>query len=228
MYEVIKIILEAFFTKTDFSDLSEEYKKKQLRKIGADLFLLYVHVYEMVSCGENIVNSLEHFVERKDPQAGKWMRRMVIEQRMNLIKLMEDIQRLRHLLIVLDPESWKKLSFLFYDKKNLLDELINLMEDGSFPLIESTESDIRKLIENSQGREKYITEQKLYQEMENNLILSTVPWDENIFEKIREHLEKRNPRRQLEQIRAVLQKIRIVLGNNFSIQDVLLEISYRR
>jgi len=219
MYEIIKMIVEIFAKGMNLENLHEIHEKRKLREIGKELYLIYIHLNEIVVVGDKIVDELEEYLEDKQSYHSTSIMRRVVEQKLFLWQLQRDIRRCT-LLKFLDVESYMKLQPLIFDKFNLLDTLLDSMDEG-FPLLES--SDIRILTgEYYYSREAKIRRRNLRRNLSQRILDTS--WDESTCEKIKRNLEEREPRKNLNEIREVLEKIRMVLERNFSVADILLAV----
>lgn len=221
MYELIGLIGKILVKGLNLEDLSQIYDKKKLREIGARLFLFYVHLSDIVVDGEKIMRHLEEYVEDRNSYHSRAVMSNVVEQRISLEKLEREIRQLAIHLQVLDAKSYRELDSLIFEKRNILNTLLELMHLG-FPLLSS--SDIRTLTgEYRDTRGRRIRRRAAIREVEAR-ILST-SWDENTSGQIEKYLEEGKPWKNLEEIRGVLEQLRIALESNFSIDDILLGIS---
>ena len=93
MIELFKLIVEAV-TKA-IPNISTMRRDKELREIGSDLFLLYVRLNETLICAEEIVNSMEMYVQRMTKHlqqgddeyaltGGEWIAYKVEQQRLGV------------------------------------------------------------------------------------------------------------------------------------------------
>jgi hypothetical protein len=242
MLEIVKVILEVVGKALNPSEITKMRKEKKLRELGADLFLLYTHLNEILITGEEIIRSLEGYVSRMERHltqgddayaltAGSWVKNKIVEQSFSLRKFGRTAERFANEMQILDADAYRKLQPLISDKMNVLWGLISVMDGGYLPMLGPTEADLLMLAEQKKEDPHGSTFGKLSRighDLRVSSISSKVDWDENIYKQIKEYLLTREPRKQLEEIRIVLQQIRASLEGNFSLQDVLLEVGDRR
>jgi hypothetical protein len=218
--------------------IATRQREKRASKIGAELFLFYVQVNEAIVCAENIIDSLETYVERMGLHheyaltAGEWIEYQVEKQCINLARIGETMAHWREQLQILDGESFAKIIPLLRGKANALDSLLQAMRAKNLPLSvsqEDLENFARKALDAEASRdEKYRLQDEFANDVLNGSVSLQSPWDSEVCQVVVTYLQERNPRQQIAQIRTVLEKIRAALVANFSIQDVIMEVGDKR
>jgi hypothetical protein len=239
MLEMLRILADA--VSKALPALTKARRENKLRKLGAELFLLYVQINEALICAGRIVSSLEVYIERMSEHrqsgrdgvalnAGEWISFEIEKQTLNLARIGQTMQHLRTPLQIVDATSYAQLEPLIEGKRNALDLLLRVMRRGRLPIGVPSRSDALELIEAYRRsrlpwREGY---NELVDVLESKLaersVSSDSPWGENTYQIVSTYLETRKPRDEIAMIRAALDRLRECLEQNFSIQDVLLEV----
>lgn len=204
-------------------------------RLGAELFLIYVQFNEALVLAEQIVGSLEGYVERMTEHlqtgedkyaltAGEWIRDKAHQQLRNLTGIRNRLQRWSWTLQVLDGQATNELEFLLDRKSSALQALSRTIDNQLMPLRTTG------LLIDDQGAlhasdDRYPAHSLFYelgQELAANSVPMNQPWGPETLSIVKNYLARREPRQQLAEIRASLEKIRTALEANFSISDILL------
>jgi hypothetical protein len=242
MIELFKLIVEAV-TKA-IPNISTMRRDKELREIGSDLFLLYVRLNETLICAEEIVNSMEMYVQRMTKHlqqgddeyaltGGEWIAYKVEQQRLNLARVGRIMQRCAVQLQIVDAETYSSIVPLLKGKFNALDSLLTQMAQGAITIAGPTESEFRELLTSRPDAfSPDFREMEQYRELAGRVragsVSTQVPWDKQIYGIIVEYLNTRKPREQLQLIRNALGEMRTALERNFSIADIMLAVGDKK
>lgn len=222
MIEFVKLIVDMVAKAVPgIVSRSERDKSAQL---GAELFLLYVQLNEVLVRAEKITTMLERY----DPEAGRdnyWTRQALLElvpdQIADLRASAARLQDLNWELQVLDGRSYGALRFLLDLKMSALDVLAYAITVDHLPLgttsIVIDDAGIQSLPTMMSLR----SFQSLSSELYNELGLDN-PTRSDEARRIRAYLEQRHPRDELEAIRENLERLRDAIGEHFTIEDILL------
>lgn len=238
MFEIIKVILETLGKLLNPSELSKLAKDKKRREIGAQLFLVYVYLNEVIVCGESIISSLEVYIERMQLghahalTGGSWVSFKLNEQRLNIARLVTSIRRLSRELQIVDGEAYRQLMPLVEGKCNAIDGLLRILGDERLPLCGPTGRDVVAFAAESvhtrdRSELRHIIDDFMSQ-LEKQSVRTNVPWNENIFADIKTYVAQRKPREQLSYMREVAEQLRKSLEKHFSLSDILLEVGDRK
>ena len=243
MLDIIKMILDILSKFINPSEISRVHKEKRVRDLGAELFLLYVNLNEILLSAEQIIERLERYLKYVDDwmahghiayaMSASWAHNRKVEldqQLQNIIKLSGNLNRFGPQLQILNADAYSKLQKSFVSKTNILQNLIGLLRhmlhEKCLPVLPSNK--LESLLHPIQeGNFEIVpTWQQLFEESVS--FSDTSAWGPNTYKKIESFLNSGKPRQQLDDIRAALQQLHSTLRENFSIQDILLEVGDRR
>jgi hypothetical protein len=216
-------------------------RDSRLSEIGAELFLFYIQVNEALVCAEDIVSSLEVYVQRMSEHlatgtdsyaltAGGWITPKIARQCVNLAKIGETMQRWGRPLQIIDGESFAEIAVLLSGKRNALNTLLATMQARELPL-SATAEELHALARAAQraGRdEEHARLDQLDEAIRKDSVSLHSRWDPDVYRVVESYLRDRNPRQQVAQIRSVLEDIRSALEQNFSLTDVLMRVGDER
>lgn len=205
-------------------------------KLGAELFLVYVQFNEALVLAEEIVQSLEHYVDRMTNHlrtgedkyvlaAGEWFSDSIHEQLRNLEGIRNRIDGWKWELQVLDGKSTNDLRFLLSRKMSALRALADTIENEHLPLRTSgvlidDQGTLRSLADRP-AHDLFARYGELAKELTANSVPMNEPWGPKILAIVEGYLASRKPRQQLDEIRDSLEKIKVTLEANFTIGDIL-------
>ena len=208
-------------------------------KLGAELFLIYVQFNEALVLAEQVVSSLEVYVNRMTDHmrtggdkyaltAGNWVSDKIYQQLRNLQGIRNRIVRWKWELQVLDGQSTNEMRFLLDYKSSALEALARAIDGQRMPLrTTGILIDDRGVLRTSDGGSAY-GHRVRYNKLSEELVASSVPMDEpwgpEILAIVEDYLASRKPREQLDEIRTSLEKVRVALQANFSIGDILIRV----
>lgn len=249
MLEIIKMIVDLLGKFINPSEILKLRREKQIGDLGAELFLLYVNLNEILIAGEHMIDSWKYYLNRIDRRKGygydtytmsrSWAldrSRELHEQFQRIKKLSDGLSRCSAQLQILNAEAYLKISVLLFGwrKISLLRDLEGILRKGSMPLLSADMlNDALEILLRLDRDPNRNDENSLINTMEKSckeIIPLSDPsiWDSSVYKKIESYLNSGEPRQQLDEIRAVLQQLYSTLKDNFSIQDILLEVGDRR
>jgi hypothetical protein len=241
MLDFLKAILE-IVAKVVPTSLAARNKRK-LNDLGVELFILYAQVAEAMIYAEDIIRSVEIYIECIEHKLKTGGDRFPIDleqqsdidfklqaQRANLAKIGDTIDRWILYLNIIDSESLARLMPLLLEKCSVLNSLLWIMGQGRIPVIGPSGSDIDRVAAASfqAGLESSRILEGIRTQVDSVAIPIQTPWDENKYRSTVQTLRNYNSRQAVEEIRAVLAQLRSSLENNFSLADVLPRVGDRR
>lgn len=231
MLDALKMLIE--LASSAIPSLTGWQKKRKITKIGAELYTLYIYFNEALIHGEGIIDGLELYVrlsESQDPQiknVGAQLVGLVEQQREALSEAGETLLRWRAEFQVLDGDAYYDLVLKIRMKRSALEMLLSTLRQHYFPT-----SSFAKAIAYPFDEGDSIVKNEL---IAGALNLSVMRDREaNLAERtevsgaVRAYLDSREPRKQLQEIRQVLQQFRSSLEETFVTEDVLPAVGKRR
>jgi hypothetical protein len=211
-------------------------KKKErdaTAQLGAELFLVYVQSNEALVLAEEIVSTLETYVERMANgdryalEAGSWVSGKIHDQLRNITAIRNRVERFRWEFQVLDGRASNELEFLLGMKYSALRALAGALDEERMPLRKSglliddqgvlRRSDFQSSMDFEDQRFTH-----LYQDLKEHSVAMDKPWGPEILAVVKDYLADRKPREHLAKIQASLEQIRAALATHFTISDILL------
>ena len=243
MFEVVKLIVETLSKVLDPKSIPTLLRDRRKRELGAELFVLYVALNEVVTNGESIVSSLQTYCKRmeahmegnSDPYAltgGSWIEHKLVRQRTNLAKFGRSVQRLYRELQIIDAESYRNMKPLIEGKSNALDSLMCNLSEAKLPANGPTDASLRQLLLQDDERDFKAWDRQgglaLREEFDRGSLSAREPWNEQAYEIVERYLSTRKPRSQLEAISEVASNLKISLEKHFCVSDILLDVRDKR
>jgi hypothetical protein len=231
MFDFLKFLVES--VTRALPAISRRRRDQRMQEIGAELFLVYVHINEALIRGEDIIGSLETYVKRMrahldgepDPYAmtgGSWIAANVVAQRRSFTMIGAALHRWATELQVLDGESYAALVPLLRGKVSALETLVELLQGGQLP------TSTLELRSGAHPWGNFGKAVDIRDEARKAAIPTAVQWDAEIYRRIVRYLDERRPREQLAQIRTLAEEIRASLASHFTVDDLLLEVGDKR
>lgn len=215
--------------------IAKHKERTSASKLGSELFLIYVQFNEALVLAEDIVSSLEVYVQRmtrhletgEDKYAltgASWVSGKIIRQLENLAEIKGRMDQWRWELQILDGRSNNELNFLLDAKFSALNALAKTINAHRFPLRgNGIMIDDNGLIQAYDRRSARIQHRRLGNELISSSVPMVGPWGPDVLESINHYLSARKPREKLSEIRSSLEEIRAALEKNFTISDILLQ-----
>jgi hypothetical protein len=238
MLDLIKTIVEAL-TQV-IPRIGEMKVDRRRREIGAGLFILYVRLNEAMLVADDIISSLEVYVERMgshlhsggDPYAltaGEWIVNKIEHQVTNFERIHELLlYGNRELLQIIDSDSYNRLFPLLERKFGALNYLLRIMRSGSLPLSFSREDWEAIMDVGHDQAALHRVMRDVGPHLREDSLPTTTEWQQEIYGKVVAYLQEREPRNQITEMRAALSSLREALERNFSIADILPVVGDRR
>ncbi|MEU2867172.1 hypothetical protein ACIQWL_55795 [Streptomyces mirabilis] len=244
MIEIIKTLIEALAN--GFPGIRGMREDKRRRQLGAELFLLYAQMNQLMVTAEDIVQHLEDYAasmgrymnegtEGRGPEYGRRVRHLVDRQRDDLLHVRLLLDSRSAVVQIIEPEAYNRLVPLLGLKQGALDTLHGIMYMGDLPLDPSqAEIDawVTRLPPLGEGQARDASQSlraadRLLWDAGRRWRENALPhdsWGRDVHARVVQYLDERQPRRQLEEIRSSLSLLRSTLLENFTIADVLLEV----
>ncbi|WP_353942162.1 hypothetical protein ABII15_11290 [Streptomyces sp. HUAS MG91] len=242
MVELIRTLVEALTQ--GLPGLRGIQQEKRRRKLGAELFILYVRLNEAMLAADHIVRSLEIYVQRMGSHiargddryaltAGNWIVGDVQKQIVNLTRISGLMTERGAALQIINPDAYNALHPLLSGKFNGLRVLLEIMRSGALPL-GPTQEDIARATDfrdpAPRGRQHHMMSlmHELSPQWRESALTTSSEWGPSTYECVVQYLQERKPREQLTEIRTALEMLRAALEEHFTITDVLLEVGDSR
>lgn len=225
MLELLRLLVE---TVVKAIPATSSYRRTQnLQDLGADLYMLYAQLNEAMLCADDIVESIETYLRRMRGHiefgndqyaltAGSWIEFKVQVQRQNMAKIGTTMNRLSPQLNILHPGAVAGLAPLLRGKLNLLDSLLNVMSEGRLSLLEPPSAEVESSKANVRAK------------IAMSAVSTSEPWDTDVYQRLERYMAETRPRDRISEIRRLLEQIDQVLGENFTLSDILLRVGDER
>ena len=242
MFELMKIMVEAITKSFSIKSVAELRKAKKLTKIGTDLFVVYTALNSMLVVGRRIVHELETglaWMEGKvrdgesDRELFTHLNLLLSQQSMNIVRLVRSIKNIRPELELVAPDVYLSLVPLIHGKRNAISILLSqISASGRLPRLVTVSPEWLTRLEEERaltmtGRMRLLNpfdETFLVSEPIENL--AAIPARE--YQIIRRYLEEHHPRQVLAEIEIAASTLRDAIKDNFSLQDILLNVGDQR
>ncbi|WP_328531228.1 hypothetical protein OG984_08905 [Nocardioides sp. NBC_00368] len=222
MIEFVKLIVDVVLRAVP--GIVSRNERDRAAQLGADLFLLYVQINDVLVRAEQIVTEMERYDGAADLElatARGALLRLVPDQIADIRVIAEGLERLRWELQVLDGQSSLTIDFLLDRKLSALDLLSHALTLDHLPLgmtsIEVDDEGIRWPKIRPTHEARWLVCRNLSGELGGDN-----PTREDEVRRIRLYLERRQPREEMRAIRESLEKVREAIAANFTIQDILI------
>lgn len=242
MVELIRTLVEALTQ--GLPGLRGIRQEKRRRKLGAELFILYVRLNEAMLTADRIVQSLEIYTQRMGRHiehgndryaltAGNWIVGDVQKQIVNLTRISGLMSERGAALQIINPDAYNSLHPLLSGKFNGLRVLLEIMRSGALPLA-PTQEDIARvtdslgLARHERQRHMMVLMGELSPQWRETALTTSSEWGPSTHDCVVQYLQERKPREQLTEIRNALEMLRAALEEHFTITDVLLEVGDSR
>lgn len=222
MIEFVKLIVDVVLKAVP--GIVSKNERDKAAYLGADLFLLYVQINDVLVRAEEIVTGMERYDRASGMElatARGTLLELVRRQISDIRVIIERLQELDWELKVLDGQSYVALDFLLGIKTSALDLLAHALDRGHLPLgttsVEVDDEGIRW----PENRPTFPSRQILHDNLYDELGRGTPTRDDEV-RRIRAYLEHRQPREEMRAIRENLETLREAIAANFTIQDILI------
>ncbi|SDK49804.1 hypothetical protein SAMN05428985_104250 [Nocardioides sp. YR527] len=222
MIEFVKLIVDVVLKAVP--GIVSRNERDKAAYLGADLFLIYVQINDVLVRAEQIVTQMERYDRASDHEAATArgdLLQLVPEQISDIKAITERLQALSWELQVLDGQSVVALDFLLGIKSSALDALSYALTLDHLPLgttsVEVGEEGVRWPDIRPAWDARWMVLHSLREELGGDN-----PTREDEARRIRAYLEHRQPREEMRAIRENLERLREAIAANFTIQDILI------
>ena len=222
MIEFVKLIVDVVLKAVP--GIVSRNERDKAARLGADLFLLYVQVNDVLVRAEQIITQMERYDRASDLElatARGALLQLVPDQISDLRAVTERLQALHWELQVLDGEAYVSLDFLVGIKSSALDQLSYALTLDHLPLGTTTVEVDDDGIRWPEVRPAHHARWTLFDDLREELGRDN-PTREDEVRRIRTYLERRQPREEMRAIRENLENLREAIAANFTIQDILI------
>ena len=213
-------------------------RTKRLNTIGTDLFVIYFRLNEVLVTAEQIVSSLETYVERMgrhlasggDPYAltaGSWIRELLERQSVNLTRLCDLLASHDMRLVLIDADAYTKLAPLIDRKSGAIRGLLKAIDGQRLPASPSAD-DVRFILATDDFWSRDRRYDHIIDHLRHDGIPLDRPWGEETYQTVVAYLRERDPKAQLAEIAAGVERLRAALLEHFSVEDLLLAVGDER
>ncbi|MGW3563510.1 hypothetical protein ACWDSL_06350 [Streptomyces sp. NPDC000941] len=229
MLEFIRTLIEGIVSAAPNIKGVRDARKR--RRLGADLFVLYARLNQVVVDGEVIVDELEARVT--DPGgvlAPLYISRVAADQAENLTRIIPFLRDHSVVMTVVAPDAANRLVSLVDGKTQALSMLIAGLQISLVPLAPSREQIEQLANERAhalRSPERFLqAKAELIEAMERSSV-DAGPWDSSTQQRVAEHLDIQRPRELLAEMRSSLSALRAALLEHFSLEDILIDVRER-
>jgi len=226
---------------------------KRRRRLGAELFLLYSKINQVVLTAEAIVGFLETYAESQPgPSQRFWPGTSIVPL---LQKQAEDLRKVyellsgsrRHAVVmqILEPDAHNRLAILLGVKQGALKWLIAMVRVADELPLEPSLDELAALARELPAPPTPPTEDNpstygFHWLMADGLVRhagsrweeGALPgrehWDAQIHARVTRYLAERKPREQVKEMRSCLSMLRSTLLEHFTLAEVMLEVGDAR
>ncbi|MDQ4110331.1 MAG: hypothetical protein M3306_04420 [Actinomycetota bacterium] len=222
MIEFVKLIVDVVLKAVP--GIVSRNERDKAAYLGADLFLLYVQINDVLVRAEQIVTQMERYDQASDLElatARGALLGLVPRQIADIRVITERLQDLDWELKVLGGQSHLALDFLLGIKSSALDVLSHALTLDQLPLgttsVEVDDEGVRW----PDIRPTFYARQKVVDNLYDELGRENPTRDDEV-RRIRAYLDNRQPREEMRAIRENLETLREAIAANFTIQDILI------
>ena len=222
MIEFVKLIVDVVLKAVP--GIVSRNERDKAAYLGADLFLLYVQINDVLVRAEEIVTQMERYDRASDIElatARGALLELVPRQISDIRVITERLRELDWELKVLGGQSHLALDFLLGIKSSALDVLSHALTLDQLPLgttsVEVDDEGVRW----PDIRPTFYARQKVLDNLYDELGRENPTRDDEV-RRIRAYLQHRQPREEMRAIRENLETLREAIAANFTIQDILI------
>lgn len=234
MYKIIEKVIDVLLDELKPSRIEQRIKDQKASELGTELFLLYISTNTIISEGFSIVASLDTYLERMARHISKgddayattfntFVGKRIVNQKENIIKFGESASRLSDELDLVSAEAHRELRRLLSGKFNALNNLLQLLNSGNFPV------NHENLLIPS---DPHLHSQQLTELRRSISKIPLLPleqsWDEKIYPIIQSYMASGEARTRLTEISKAAESLKNALEKHFSLKDVLIKVGDRR
>jgi len=222
MIEFVKLIVDVVLKAVP--GIVSRNERDKAAYLGADLFLIYVQINDVLVRAEEIVTQMERYDRASDidlATARRALLELVPRQISDIRVITERLRELDWELKVLGGQSHLALDFLLGIKSSALDVLSHALTLDQLPLgttsVEVDDEGVRW----PDIRPTFYARQKVLDNLYDELGQENPTRDDEV-RRIRAYLQQRQPREEMRAIRENLETLREAIAANFTIQDILI------
>ncbi|MEU4455263.1 hypothetical protein AB0F44_28295 [Nocardioides sp. NPDC023903] len=222
MIEFVKLIVDVVLRAVP--GIVSRNERDKAAYLGADLFLLYVQINDVLVRAEEIVAQMERYDRASDIElaTARGALLVLVPRQISDVRVVtERLQELRWELNVLDGQSRLALDFLLGIKTSALDVLSHALTLDQLPLgttsVEVDDEGVRW----PEIRPTFNAGRKVLDNLYEELGGENPTRDEEV-RRIRAYLQHRKPREEMRAIRENLETLREAIAANLTIQDILI------
>jgi hypothetical protein len=208
VFEILKYIAEQLAQALGKAKIKK--REDSQKALATDLFSAYIELVRIFMSAESVLAALTVFVsspETERVQMLNGIRDLLRRQEMALQMLRVHLAEVSSELIVLSAEDFEKLAWLASGKHG----------------------DVQRAIWDL-GKERIYRADinTAYPYPPSSRIFDLAAPTERVIEQGRAYIESGAPRARLEEMRAAVERIRTILAENFTISDVLVDLTMQR
>lgn len=215
MFEFLKLITES--TQQALSGLAAHRRDKKRRDLAVELFLIYVRLNQALVNAEDILALLEAYVRRSNRDRAETTRVLQVrmkDQARTLYLVSRAMTAKSAQLVILEAREYDLLRRLVWGKLSDVDTiardlLFHRLRLGSFPSAPDVQA---------AAAERGRTDVEFRPEEATRASMAQV----------RRYVRSGRPQRRVAEIRSSLERLRALLAENFSIEDVLIDVGSRK
>ena len=228
MFEIISRLIELLLNGS--KRIKEEKQEGRRRSMGTALLSCYLRILEVIATGRSLVRQLEYYAERAEryTQAGKQFSHGMFEvqvlcnqQGVNLSRLSVSLSEVARYLAVLDPDVGRDLSRFVEGKIHAIWRLANLAGTGFHYVGEESLQDLVPELRSDHWSSVTRESWSVFESMKGESIRIEDEWDASQLDSVNAYLRIREPTRRLDELKEAAMKLRRVIVDNLSLDEVL-------
>ena len=222
MIEFVKLIVDVVLRAVP--GIVSRNERDKAAYLGADLFLIYVQINDVLVRAEEIVAQMERYDRASDLElatARGALLELVPRQISDIRVITERLRELDWELKVLGGQSHLALDFLLGIKSSALDVLSHALTLDQLPLGRTSVEVDDEGVRWPDIRPTFYARQKVLDNLYDELGQENPTRDDEV-RRIRAYLQHRKPREEMRAIRENLETLREAIAANFTIQDILI------
>jgi hypothetical protein len=230
MLKLIRTLVEGIVSVAP--NIKEVREARKRRRLGADLFVLYARLNQIMAVGEAIVDRLEARVTDPHGALAAQYISPVADQAENLTLITPFLREHSVVMTVVAPDAANRLTALVGGKTQALSMLIAGLEIGQLPL-GPTREQMEQLANGNAQAHALASPEPFFQakaELIEAMRQSSVDadaWDTPTRQRVAAYLDTHQPRGQLAQMRTSLSALRTALLEHFTLEDILTDVKER-
>ncbi|MEE4545102.1 hypothetical protein V2S66_24430 [Streptomyces sp. V4-01] len=215
MFEFLKLMTET--TTQALSGVAAHRRDKRRRDLAVDLFLIYVRLNEAMVNAEDILALLAAYVRRGGRHREEATRKlhMRLTQQGRTLRLVSRAMAARSAqLIIIEAAEYDLLSRMVWGKLSDVDALAGDLARHRVRLGDFPSAPTRRARLLGRGR--------------TDVVFDPEDATKAVVAQVRRYLRSGAPQRRVAEIRSSLERLRALLAENFSLEDVLIDVGARK